>query len=62
LKKVENLKSDIKFYLASSFIFLSFIVNAQTLTFSRVTSGLQAPEFEGGCHDFRMDDIKYGSF
>lgn len=37
--------------------FYAWVLNAQTLTYTRVTSGLNVPEFEGGRSDCRMDDI-----
>jgi hypothetical protein len=44
-------------------IFLSIqVLFAQPLTYSRITSGLQTPEFEGGRSDFRMDDINMDGF
>jgi len=48
--------------LLIEFLFLDFCGNSQVLTYSRITSGLQTPEFEGGRSDFRMDDINMDGF
>ena len=48
--------------LLLGFLFLGFVANPQVLHYSRITSGLQTPEFEGGRSDFRMDDINMDVF
>lgn len=55
MKKIINMKKPLTFLIVIAFS--AMVLNAQTLTYSRVTNGLNNPEFEGGRSDCRMNDI-----
>lgn len=61
-EKNGNKKSFIKLYFTAGFLIFCFVRNTQTLTYYRIISGLQTPEFEGWRSDFRMEDMKMDGF